>query len=320
MRRALELARILGTFAFVGLTIWLLDARAILAVLQRIEIGHFALACVISGVVMILTAVKWRIVLPNVALGDIIRLVFIGQFYSFFFFGQASGEAAKIYLLSKNLGNVSGAAASNVADRLTSLVALLAVSVVGFACSSTEFPRGLQWTAVTVLSVCIVLLLSLRLEAAVKVALSIATWMEGSRRAQAYAGRALRNAIAQWHASVHDLGRISLSLLLGVLIHLGNAAALAILAVGVHVSLPFADWCWIVGIMSVAGLIPLSIGQVTANGTLVGLLHIVGTPLNDAMTVSILSLFINFLIAVAGALLEWLRARKLRALKAAANP
>ncbi|MDE5443680.1 hypothetical protein GWG65_19965 [Bradyrhizobium sp. CSA207] len=319
MKRALELTRILGTFVFVGLTIWLLDARAMLAVLQRIEIEHFAVACVISGIVMILTGVKWRIMLPNVGLGDIIRLVFIGQFYSFFFFGQASGEAAKIYLLSKNVGSVSGAAASNVADRLTSLVALLTVSLVGFASSSTDSPRSLQWTVVAVLSVCVVLLLSLRLEAAAKIALWIATWMEGSGRSLRYAAQALRNAIMQWHASVHDIRRISASLLLGVLIHLGNAAALTILAEGVRVSLSFADWCWIVGIMSVAGLIPLSIGQVTANGTLVGLLHIVGTPLNDAMTVSILSLFINFLIAVAGALLEWLRARKLEALKAAAN-
>jgi uncharacterized protein (TIRG00374 family) len=317
MRRAFELIRILGTLTFVGLTIWLLDVRTTFAVLERVEIGYFFLASVLSCLVLIITALKWRIVLPTVSFRDLVRIVFIGQFYSFFFLGQATGEAAKIYLLSKNLGNMSGAAASSVADRLTSLVGFLTVSLLGFALSSIEFPPALQWLSITILSVCLAFLLSFRLPVAVQIALRLTMRMEAASRIFVYSARAFRNAIAQWHSSVRDLRRLSAALFLGVLIQLGNVCTLAILASGIQLNLPFADWCWIMGIMSVAGLIPLSIGQVTANGTLVGLLHVAGVSLNDALAVSIMSLLTNFLIAVLGAIEERLRVRKIQALRTA---
>ena len=57
-----------------------------------------------------LIAAKWRLVIPSIKVHELFEAALIGQFYSFFFLGQASGEAAKVYLISRKSRNVSGAA------------------------------------------------------------------------------------------------------------------------------------------------------------------------------------------------------------------
>jgi hypothetical protein len=78
-----------------------------------------------------------------------------------------------------------------------------------------------------------------------------------------------------------------------------GAAVLALLARNLGIDLPLADWAWIFGLVSLAVLVPLSIGGIgLREGALVGSLALLGVAGGKALALS----FGVFAIALAGAM------------------
>ena len=94
---------------------------------------------------------------------------------------------------------------------------------------------------------------------------------------------------------------------MGALVHIINVQIFMILAYGMGIHIDFFDWCWIAGLTSVAGLIPITIGQMTSGGALVALLHLLDVSLVDAVALSALVLAVNGMLALIGGVLEWHR-------------
>ena len=310
MRKFLSIVKFVMIPAIIGIVIWLSGVREIYAVILRSSFGVIAGAFVLSMLAVYLIAVKWRLVIPTIRVTELFRAALIGQFYSFFFLGQASGEAAKIYLISRESGNVSGATVSVFTDRLTSFIGLLAVSVLGFALSSNQYPPQLQWTALIGLTLLVAVLIALRHDAFFHHAERVASWIEG--RSPAYSSamaRELRRAIQQWHVAVSNPWRVLVGVSVGALAHLVNVLTFMLLAFGIGVRIDFFDWCWIAGLTSVAGLIPITIGQMTAGGALVALLLLQHVSMVDSLALSALVIAVNGMLGLIGGLLEWHRLR-----------
>src|SRR5262249_44499651 len=120
----------LGVFATVVALVFAYgDTGAILAGALHAGVGTMALAAGLSIVIIALSAAKLKLMIPTVRVATLFEMAMISQFYTFFFLGQASGEAVKIYMVSRLLGRVSGAMIAIMADRFTSLIGLLIVSV-----------------------------------------------------------------------------------------------------------------------------------------------------------------------------------------------
>jgi uncharacterized protein (TIRG00374 family) len=308
MGRFLSFLKLVVVPAIIAVIVWLIGIREIYAVILRSSFsvigGAFVLAVIAAG----LTAVKWRFVIPTIKVGELFKAVLIGQFYSFFFLGQASGEAAKVYLISRESGNVSGATVSVFTDRLTSFIGLLTVSVLGFALSSSQYPPKLQQIALIGLVLLVAILVAFRHDVFFFHAERVASWIEGRTPAysSALAG-ALRRAIQQWHLAVSNLWRVTTGVLVGALVHVVNVLILMTLALGIGININFFDWCWIAGLTSVAGLIPITIGQVTAGGALVALLRLQNVSMVDSLALSALVIAVNCMLAIVGGLLEWRR-------------
>ena len=178
MRRLLLFLKLVTVPAIIGLVIWLSGIREIYAVILRSSFGVIAAAFALSVLAVGLTAVKWRFVIPTISVAALFKTALIGQFYSFFFLGQASGEAAKIYLISRQSGNVSDATVSVITDRLTSFIGMLAISVMGFALSSSHYPPQLQHIALIGLVLLVAGLIALRHDAFFLRAERLASWIE----------------------------------------------------------------------------------------------------------------------------------------------
>jgi uncharacterized protein (TIRG00374 family) len=294
--------------AIIGVIVWLSGVREIYAVIVRSSFGSIAGAFALSVLAVGLTAVKWRFVIPTIGVAELFRAALIGQFYSFFFLGQASGEAAKIYLISRVSGNVSGATVSVFVDRLTSFIGLLTVSVLGFALSSSPYPPRLQQIALVGLTLLVAVLIALRHDAFFLHAERFASWIEGRTPAYSSAiARELRRAIQQWHVAVSHLWRVVAGVSIGALVHIVNVLTFMILAFGIAVHIDFFDWCWIAGLVSVAGLVPITIGQLTAGGALVALLRLQQVSMVDSLALSVLVMAVTGMLAIVGSLLEWHR-------------
>jgi len=306
--------------AIIGLIVWFSGIREIYAIILRSSFGIIAGAFALSMFSVGLTAVKWRFVIPTISVAELFRAALIGQFYSFFLLGQASGEAAKIYLVSRESGNVSGATVSVFIDRLTSFIGLLVISVLGFALSSSQYPRQLQQIALIGLMLLVAVLVALRHDAFFHHAERVASWIEGRTPAYSAAvARELRRAIQQWHLAVNNPWRVLAAVAIGALAHIVNVLTFMILAFGIGVHIDFFDWCWIAGLISIAGLVPLTIGQMTAGGALVALLRLEKVSMVDALALSALVIAVNGMLAITGSLLEWHRLR-VRATPPAQSP
>ncbi|MGH6755241.1 MAG: lysylphosphatidylglycerol synthase transmembrane domain-containing protein, partial [Bradyrhizobium sp.] len=269
-----------------------------------------AAAFALSMIAVVLIAFKWRLVMPTIRVWELFKAALIGQFYSFFLLGQASGEAAKIYLISRESGNVSGATVSVFTDRLTSFIGLLTISVLGFALSSSDYPPQLQKTVLAGLMLLVAVLIALRHDAFFHHAERAAAWVEGRTPSYSVAiARELRKAIQQWHVAVGTLWRVIAAVSIGALAHIVNVLTFMILAFGIGIKIDFFDWCWIAGLTSVAGLIPITIGQMTAGGALVALLRLQNVSMVDALALSALIIVVNGMLAISGGVLEWHRLR-----------
>ncbi len=301
----------LGVLAVViGVIFAFCDIRAIWEATLRAGVRILVFTFVLSILVIALNAFKWRLMLPGSRVATLFKIAIISRFYAYFFLGQASGEAAKMYLLSRTSGKVSGSVVSVLADRLTSFIGLLIISVIGFVLSPSSYPKGLQNASLAGLAILVALLIALRQDVVFALAERTATWLELSTSSLKVVALALRQAIEQWHVSVRNIYRVTAGVTLGALIHIGNVLVVLMTLRAVGVDVYFFDLCWIVGVMSIAGLIPITIGQVTAHGTMVALLQLLGFPLVDALAASVLIMAVNLVIAMIGAILEWRRWRK----------
>lgn len=310
MRRFASYLKLLMVPAIIGGIVWHSGIREIYTIILHSNFGAVAGAFAMSMLAVYLTALKWRLVIPTIGVAELFRAALIGQFYSFFFFGQASGEAAKIYLISRVSGNVSGATVSVFSDRLTSFIGLLVVSLFGFACSSSKYPPQLQVTALIGLTLLVAVLIALRQDAFYHHAERVASWVEG--RSPAYSSataRELRKAIEQWHGAVNNSWHVLAGVTLGALVHIINVLTFMILAFGIGAYVDFFDWCWIGGLTSIAGFIPITIGQITAGGALVALLRLQNVSMADAVALSALVIAVNGMLGLVGGLLEWHRVR-----------
>ena len=300
--RAFQVAALI---VLIALVVTFADLPKILSAVTRIGPVIMVSGLIISIISIMGNACKWHLLTPQIGVMALFRVLMISQFYSFFLLGQASGEAAKIIMLARSSGRSSGAIVSVLADRITSLVGLLIVAVLGFSLSGGDYPDELRWLSIVSLVALVVGLLALRHNAVFRFAEYVIQRIERSSTRLVLVARPLRHAIEQWHASFKDLRVVAVSTVIGSAVQVTNVSLAMLLAhqVGIHV--PFWDWCWIFGIVSIAGLIPITIGSVTAGSTLVGLLVLVGAPVNAAVAVTISQLAINFILAIAGGALAW---------------
>jgi uncharacterized protein (TIRG00374 family) len=310
MRRLLLFLKVVTVPVIIGVVVSISGIREIYAVILRSSFGVIAGAFALSMLAVGFTAVKWRFVIPTIKVAALLKAALIGQFYSFFFLGQASGEAAKIYLISRQSGNVGGATVSVITDRLTSFIGMLSVSVIGFALSSSQYPPQLQQIALIGLTLLVAMLIALRHVAFFRRAERLASWIEGrtSPYSSVVAGE-LRTAIQQWHVATGNPWRVMAGVLVGALVHIVNVFTFMVLAAGVGVHVDFFDWCWIGGLTSVAGLIPITIGQLASGGALVALLRLQNVSMVDALAISALMIAVNGMLAIVGSFLEWYRLR-----------
>ncbi|MBN1760258.1 MAG: flippase-like domain-containing protein, partial [Chitinispirillaceae bacterium] len=84
-------------------------------------------------------------------------------------------------------------------------------------------------------------------------------------------------------------------------------------ATDLDIVIAFTDWCWIYGLMSIAVLLPLSIGGIgIRDGSLIGLLSYMGISADRSLALSLLLFFFMFIVAVAGGGVEIIRIIQMR--------
>ena len=131
------LARCLVSISLLVLVVRKVDWLQLRTILAQLDLVWASLASALTGLLITLLAMRWRIFLRQQGLGvpfsTLFGLTWAGQFFNAVLPGSTGGDVVKIYQLCHLEPHRKAAAAATVfADRLSALFALLVLAVIGF--------------------------------------------------------------------------------------------------------------------------------------------------------------------------------------------
>lgn len=282
------------------------DTLKIREVVRSFELPAVALALALYFGSWLLAAYKWQLLVPSAPIGVVARVTFVSQFYGFFLPGQLGGEISRAILMARLGDDTDKAVASVLVDRITGLVGLCLVAWVGIQAGPVRFEPGIQLAFA-----------ALGAAAAGSLFLLRVGWFDALVRRSLAGLLASRSrwlqAPGRFFTRAHDAllafasnGRLMVaSVSLGVLFQMLCVAINYVLAVQLGIAVSVFDLAWIVGAVSVALLLPISVAGIGVRElTYVGLLGLFGVAAEKALILSLAVLALAACGALLGAALE----------------
>jgi hypothetical protein len=256
---------------------------------RALPVSAAGLAVVLYFAAHGINAVKLRLFLPELSLAQALRFTLIALFYGTVLPGQLAGDAVKaLRLMRIAAGGDAGRAAAAVAvDKIVGLFALLVLTALGLGLEAGTMGLAAARLAFAVL-------LAAALGFALLVLLPAPAWL----------GRWGR-AFAAWRAARLQPSVLLTALAFGFLFNLLSIGVFVVLgqALGLHLGL--AAWAVVMGLVSLALLLPVTVAGVGLRETsLVALLVALGQNAGGALALSLALLALTLFGAVAGALAD----------------
>jgi uncharacterized protein (TIRG00374 family) len=247
----------------------------------------------------IVASLKWRLLLPHHTFGALLKMNFIGQYYSTLLPGQFVGEIVKAYRLGRGKQDAAQIAASVAIDRITGVLGLLVVALAGAICSRNTIDPRIFWSVFIFATALSVGIFCLRFP---------------------YWSRLLRSVPVRFEGFVAPIQRLidasaryldqPILLLLSIVL----GACYQLIAIWINfrfgqdlgVGMSFADWCWVFGLISLVSMLPFTIaGLGLREGSFVGALTLFAVPAEKALALSLAIFALLLFGAAIGAVLEW---------------
>jgi uncharacterized protein (TIRG00374 family) len=296
------------SFILLGWFLWRANLHDLWASLNSISWGSLLWATGVFFSAILVSAYKWNILLPASPFLLLLRLVLISLYYSMILPGQIAGEAMKIYVMGKGQKNAEQIAVSVLFDRMTGIIGLLLFCLGGIYLSRTEVPPSLAVSIAVVVVSLGGLLFSVRFDFFFRLLNRGLNLLQNRfTRLTNLTGQIIR-ALTAWRFYLQHKTLVLYSLLLALVFQFLNTLTCAILAGGLGIVLPFADWCWVLGMVSIAVFAPITIGGIgLREGVFVSLLGFIGAPPAQALALSFTIFYLTLGVAAVGGICEWIR-------------
>jgi len=301
---ALKIAlTVLLLYLFISQT----DLSGIVAVLSRLSSELIVALALLNILGVFISAYKWRMLLPEAKFSGLAVACFASYYFALLLPGQLAQEAAKAYHLSMGQSpKIHLIAASVVVDKIVSIIGLLVVGCIGLALSETRLPQSLTWLFVVSGLMAILSLFSLR-----------AVWVYS--RACRFLARlgvlfprqerilnGFSGLFEAWHVYSRNLPLLTSNILVAVLYQFVGVLMFYLLSRGLQLPIGFFDWSWIVGALTLALFLPLTIGGLgVREGTLIGILGMYGCGSETAIALSLMAFSFVIMLAMIGAVLSF---------------
>ncbi|MCX7114104.1 MAG: lysylphosphatidylglycerol synthase transmembrane domain-containing protein [Proteobacteria bacterium] len=292
----------------ITLLIWLassVNISQIFSILLKIAPSQLVFVIILAFIAWAVAIYKWNILLSHFRYLDLAVQTFVGSFYSLVLPGQIAGELVKTYRLGKGRVDAEQVAVSVVVDKITGLLGLLLVMSVGLFASVAYVPDGVS---LSILLLTIILIVSLACVRIPIFARAIESLLDGaSRRENWFTPFVSRVGLLYqaWANYLRQPLRLVWATFMGGVFQLLCVWINANLALILGINLAFADWCWIFGLVSIAVLLPISIGGFgVREGVFVGLLSHQGISVEKSIALSLCVFGVSFISALIGCFLE----------------
>jgi glycosyltransferase 2 family protein len=283
------------------------DFAGVVAGLSRLSFGLIAVLALLNLAGLFISAYKWHLLLPDASVKGLTMACFASYYIGLLLPGQFAQEAAKAYYLSLGRSpRMHRIAASVVVDKIISIIGLLVVGCIGLALSETRLPPSLAWLFVISGLLAITLLFSLRsswlYSLAGRYLSGLGNWLPRQERIFSGGGR----VIEAWHAYSKNLPLLTGNVLLAIIYQVVGVLMFYLLSRGLGLPPSFFDWAWIVGALTLALFLPVTIGGLgIREGTLIGILGMYGCDKEAAVAVSFVGFSFVLMLAIIGAILSF---------------
>ena len=304
---AVTVLKIVGTALLLYLFVRRTDFSGVVAALSQLSLGLIVALALLNLLGVFLAAYKWRMLLPEAKFSGLAMACFASYYIALLLPGQVAQEAAKAYYLS--LGEsprMHKIAASVVVDKIISIIGLLVAGCIGLAFSEARLPQSLTWLFVSAAALAMIALFSLRASWVYSGACGVIARVGAilPRQKRFFDGGA--RVFGAWHDYSNDLRLLAGNTVVAVLNQFVGVFAFYLLSRGLQLHIGFFDWSWIVGALTLALFLPLTIGGLgVREGTLIGILAMYGCPKETAVALSFVAFSFVLMLAIIGAFLSF---------------
>jgi hypothetical protein len=293
------------TFGLLWLLVHRIDMRELGRQLQSAEKSWVTAATAILFVQLLLTGLRWhlvaRLVSTTLALGQALRLVMIGQFFSQVLPTSFGGDAVRAWLLSREIGQLGRAVVSIVCDRAA---ALLVLTVLVAVCVPALAHFGLGAPLLDDLAIIAPSLVAGGIATLLLASGRFSARLQGNRYARPFARLAveLRTALLSSGTSIVVLGLtlVVQLLMVATVVAFGRA-------IGIELGLLHA---LLIPLISLVSMFPLSFaGWGVREGAMVVGLGLAGISAPEALATSVLLGLAQIVVGLPGGIL-WLTQRQ----------
>lgn len=288
-RTGLFVMKAVVSLALLFVVVRRVDLALVTEALARITPSTLLVAVVLYMLAHGLNGFKLQLVMSGRPLHDLVRYTFVALFYGTVLPGQLLGDAVKAYRLVRPGDDGAAVVAAVVVDKITGLAALLFITGLALLIDPRGFPAAFPALSFALLAG---LILALVLPVIVP-------------KFPSALDNALGRFLRAWHASVGEWWPLVASFVTGVAFQVLAVIVVAYVGAGMGISLSFAAWVAVVGLVSLVLLLPITVAGVgLREGGLVILLGFVGVSSADAVALSFALLGFTLFGAVIGAVAD----------------
>lgn len=250
---------------------------------------------------VIFNAVKWHVLLPETSLGFLVFLCFRSQLYSTVLPGQLFGEASKIMHWESQKTETIKVSASILFDKITGIIGQAFIAIIGLFFSSVGRKTGnTHWFAI----LGIVFLLVIFISSESHVADVINRVLIGVSKKLKMLGEKCSKFYSAWCFFSTNRKIMFKSILWGMFNQFIGIAIAWYISFSLKLNVPFMDYCWIMPVLSLILLLPISFAGIgLRDASMASLLLLYGVSAGNAVVISSIMLLGQIMASVVGGIM-----------------
>lgn len=293
------LLKLVVSAGLLGVFLWRTPLDQVWSHLHQMDLLTLSAAVALSLLGWWLSGVRLWCLLPELALGTVVRATFAAMFYSTVLPGQIAGDVVKAYRLGKQSARTGHAEAATLIDRVLALLALFCIgTAAAWVAPAVPVALRLLLAAGAVAIVCCGIVAA---SAPFRRFLLERLLPQGENR--------IRNFVRHFSIALHEClrqpTRMLASFALAALFHALCIATQMLLGNALHIPLTWAEWTVVYAGASLLILLPISIAGIGLRESgYVGMLALFGVAASAALSVSFAMFAFALIGAAIGAALE----------------
>lgn len=298
--RIIQLLKILISVLLMYLLIRQIDYKEFKEALENVNVLGILIVVIAYLFSIIVNALKWKVLLPKTELTYLIVLCFRAQFYATVLPGQLFGEASKVTVWNNRDEDISEIAASVIFDKITGIIGQILIGVFGIYLSSKANIISYKWLLIALVGLG-VFFIYVSSERHLYIIIKDLVGQIGKTNKSL--GNKLIEFYDAWYHFATKKGVLIRSILWGIFNQTFGIVSIWILSMTMGLKVGFIEYCWIIPLMSVVLLLPVSFAGVGLRDTsIASMLSIFNVNKGSSLVITMSMLMAQIVAALIGGL------------------